>query len=287
MIRFHQSTIAFHGLVWAAMAIAQPTSPDATKLPNVVVFLVDDLGYMDVWSETPNCFYDTPNIDRFATSAMRFTDGYAQPVCSPTRYSLITGKYPTRVEATNFFLARRLKVRPAELNNNMPLDENYLAACSERKGYATFFAGKWHLGEDEAHYPQNFGFDVNMVATNEADLIPANVIFLRLKPAAHPDSPQATTSGSSRPRDGFVHQNQRRTRQANFSPTCLLLRPHAIGGRPDLVEKYELKPKRSPVRSLLRKNKSLAKKQEKFASFKSMRLTRQWSKRWMKRLVKY
>ena len=61
-------------LVWVAHAIAQPKSSKETALPNVVVFLVDDLGYMDIGANNPNCFYETPNIDRFATTGMRFTD---------------------------------------------------------------------------------------------------------------------------------------------------------------------------------------------------------------------
>ena len=74
------------------------------KRPNFVVFLVDDLGYMDIGANNPDCFYETPNIDRLAASGMRFTDGYAaNPVCSPTRYSLMTGKYPSRVDATDWF----------------------------------------------------------------------------------------------------------------------------------------------------------------------------------------
>ena len=81
---------------------------EGAATPNIVVFLVDDLGFMDVGANNPECFYDTPNIDGLAKSGMRFTDGYAaNPVCSPTRYSLMTGKYPTRVRATNFFSGKR------------------------------------------------------------------------------------------------------------------------------------------------------------------------------------
>ena len=165
MNRFFQSTIAIlFCLVCAVTLFAKPIPQDPTDPPNVVVFLVDDLGYMDIGANNPDCFYETPNIDRFATTGMRFTDGYAaNPVCSPTRYSLLTGKYPTRVQATNFFSGKRAgKFQPAELNSNMPLDEVTLPRALKEKGYATFFAGKWHLGEKESHYPQNFGFDVNM-----------------------------------------------------------------------------------------------------------------------------
>ena len=93
-------------LIVTAIAFSVPSSNSVTAAEdaahdnplNYVVFLVDDLGYMDIGANNPNCFYETPNIDRLADSGMRFTDGYAaNPVCSPTRYSLMTGKYPTRV----------------------------------------------------------------------------------------------------------------------------------------------------------------------------------------------
>ena len=92
-------------------------APDGGATPsNFLVFLVDDLGYMDIGANNPNCFYETPNIDRLAASGMRFTDGYAaNPVCSPTRYSLMTGRYPTRVRATNYFSGRRSgRFKPAK-----------------------------------------------------------------------------------------------------------------------------------------------------------------------------
>ncbi len=71
--------------------------PAATKQPiNFVFFLVDDLGYMDIGANNPDCFYDTPNVDRLARSGMRFTSGYAAcPVCSPTRLSSIPAPPPS------------------------------------------------------------------------------------------------------------------------------------------------------------------------------------------------
>ncbi|NNE94350.1 MAG: sulfatase-like hydrolase/transferase, partial [Verrucomicrobiales bacterium] len=68
----------------------------ADKL-NVIFFLADDLGYMDVGFNNPNTFYETPNLDALASSGMVFTDFYAaSQVCSPTRASILTGKYPAR-----------------------------------------------------------------------------------------------------------------------------------------------------------------------------------------------
>ena len=76
----------------------------SAELKNVVFFLVDDLGYMDIGAYNPETFYETPNIDKLAKSGVRFTNGYAaNPVCSPTRYSIMTGKYPTRVRCHQLF----------------------------------------------------------------------------------------------------------------------------------------------------------------------------------------
>ena len=147
-------------LVFAAGVVQ---SAEEGRLRNVVVILVDDLGYMDVGANNPDTFYETPNIDRLAKSGMRFTDGYAaNPVCSPTRYSILTGKYPTRVDATNFFSGTREgRFRPAPLHNRMPLEETTIAEALKERGYATFFAGKWHLGPGEDYWPKRQGFDVN------------------------------------------------------------------------------------------------------------------------------
>jgi len=133
------------------------------RKPNILFILVDDLGYMDIGANNPNTFYETPNIDRLASEGMRFTSGYAaNPVCSPTRYSIMTGKYPTRVDATNFFAGRRGgRFAPAPLRDHMPLEEITLAETLKKDGYGTFFAGKWHLGPTEEYWPEKQGFDVN------------------------------------------------------------------------------------------------------------------------------
>lgn len=147
---------------WCVLVPAAVVAADE-KPPNVVFFLVDDLGYMDVGCNNPETFYETPNIDRLASTGMRFTDGYAaNPVCSPTRYSIMTGKYPTRAGATNFFSGTREgRFLPAPLNDWMPLEEVTIAEALKARGYATFFAGKWHLGNGEELWPEHQGFDVN------------------------------------------------------------------------------------------------------------------------------
>ena len=99
-------------LLFLAALLSVPLA--AAERPNVLFILVDDLGYMDIGANNPDTFYETPNIDRLAASGMRFTDGYAaNPVCSPTRYSIMTGRYPTRAGATNWFAGVR-DVLPVE-----------------------------------------------------------------------------------------------------------------------------------------------------------------------------
>jgi arylsulfatase A-like enzyme len=147
---------------------AQPLAVARTPQPNIVFFLVDDLGYMDIGAYNRHNFYETPNCDRIAAAGCRFTNGYAaNPVCSPTRYSILTGRYPSRPDATNFFAGRRGGTfAPAPLHDRMDLEEVTLAESLQEAGYATCFAGKWHLGPTEEFWPEKQGFDVNIGGNN-------------------------------------------------------------------------------------------------------------------------
>jgi arylsulfatase A-like enzyme len=119
---------------------------------------------MDIGANNADCFYETPNVDKLAAEGMRFTNGYAaSPVCSPTRYSIMTGKYPTRVGATNFFSGERAqRFNPAPLHSNMPVEEVTVAESLKKAGYKTAFLGKWHLGPSEEFWPEAQGFDINI-----------------------------------------------------------------------------------------------------------------------------
>ena len=208
--------------------------------PNVVVFLVDDLGYMDIGANNPNCFYDTPNIDQFAKTGLRFTNGYAaNPVCSPTRFSLMTGRYPTRVGATNFFSGNRKgKFKGAELHNRMPLEEITLADQLKSRGYATFFAGKWHLGPSEEYYPQNRGFDINMGGWHRGGPYTGKKYFAPFEnPYLQPDSPEGEHLPARLAQEtaNFIRDNSDKPFLAYLSFYSV----HTpLIGRPDLVKKY-------------------------------------------------
>jgi arylsulfatase A-like enzyme len=211
--------------------------------PNFVVFLVDDLGYMDVGANNSNTFYETPNINALASSGLRFTDGYAaNPVCSPTRYSLMTGKYPTRVQATNFFAGMRSgRFDPAPLNSRMPLDEITIAQALHDNGYATFFAGKWHLGDSEEYYPQNRGFDVNIGGYSRGGPYTGKKYFAPFEnPQMKVESPAGDHLPDRLARDtaSFIEENKERPFLAYLSFYSV----HTpLMGRPDLVEKYKQK----------------------------------------------
>ena len=211
------------------------------KEPNMVVFLVDDLGYMDIGANNPDCFYETPNIDRLADSGMRFTDGYAaNPVCSPTRYSLMTGKYPTRVQATNFFSGKRSgKFNPAPLVDDMASEEITIAEALKTKGYTTFFAGKWHLGHSEELYPQGQGFDINIGGWARGGPYTGKKYFAPFEnPQMEVESPEGEHLPARLARDTaeFIEANKDQPFLAYLSFYSV----HTpLQGRPDLVEKYK------------------------------------------------
>jgi len=157
--------------VLARNAIAK----DQARLPNIVVFLVDDLGARDVGC-FGSTFYETPHIDRLAAGGMRFTSAYSScPVCSPSRASMMTGRYPQRTGITDYINAGRInqpsqwkrntKLLPAPYLDHLEISERTIAEELHDAGYETFFAGKWHLGGDR-FLPTDQGFDVNKGGSN-------------------------------------------------------------------------------------------------------------------------
>lgn len=142
--------------------------PNNAKSPqNVVVFLVDDMGWADLGCYG-STFHETPAIDALRASGMKFTNGYAAcPVCSPTRASIMTGRHPVRVDITDWIPGRPTEtVKGAKFQHvhdrdELALEEVTLAEALAEHGYQTFFAGKWHLGT-KGHWPTDQGFDINI-----------------------------------------------------------------------------------------------------------------------------
>jgi arylsulfatase A len=152
----------------------------ATNHPNVIVILVDDMGWMDLSCQGSD-YYRTPSIDRLATEGMRFTNGYAAcAVCSPTRAALQTGRYPHRIGVTDWIRSRFQRGRigtpaknPTEYVGGrnrkflcppnpfwMEHEEISIAEVLKDRGYQSGYIGKWHLG-DPAWFPPGQGYDEN------------------------------------------------------------------------------------------------------------------------------
>jgi arylsulfatase A-like enzyme len=147
--------------------ISPPALFAADARPNVVLILIDDLGWTDVGCFGSD-FYRTPNIDQLARDGVRFTQAYsACTVCSPTRASIMTGKYPARLHVTDWIpglVPANPKLLPPDWTKHLPLEETTIARVLKDAGYATASIGKWHLG-DEPYYPEKFGFDKNVAGT--------------------------------------------------------------------------------------------------------------------------
>ena len=136
------------------------------KPMNIVLFLIDDLGWRDLGCQG-SAYYQTPHIDRLAQEGVRFTDAYAAcAVCSPTRAALLTGKYPARLLLTDWLPSGRwnpkAKLREGRFIRGLPVEEFTLAEALREAGYRTASIGKWHLGSEPFSLPEHHGFDVNI-----------------------------------------------------------------------------------------------------------------------------
>ena len=134
------------------------------KRPNVIFILIDDMGWTDLGC-FGSSFYETPNIDNLARSGIIYPNAYAaSPVCSPSRASVMTGKYPLNVGVTNWIGAGLEVGKVIGLDNNGELENNErtLPRVLKEHGYQTWHVGKWHLGDKPESLPENNGFDVNV-----------------------------------------------------------------------------------------------------------------------------
>lgn len=231
----------------SALATGQVNASPGAR-PNILFILADDLGWTDLGC-FGSSFYETPHLDALAADGVRFTRAYAAcPVCSPTRVSILTGKYPVRMATTDWFGApqpeavpgnerfKDMPLLPAPYLEHLPLEEVTLAEAFKEGGYATFFAGKWHLG-GEGFFPENQGFDVNKGGNHRGSppsyFSPYNNPQLPDGPVGEhlPDRLASETCA-------FIEQHQKEPFLAYLSMYSV----HTpLQGRPDLVEKYQKK----------------------------------------------
>lgn len=209
----------------------------AADKPNFIFILIDDMGYGDV-GPNGNTFTDTPHIDQLAASGMRFTDAYAAaPNCSPTRASVLTGKWPARLRLTQYLPGnagrKLLPLLQAPLPDGLDLNEITLAEALKPHGYATASIGKWHLG-GEGYLPQLQGFDLNYGGSEAGS---HKSMFSPHKTVGLPDGPKGEYL-SDRLTDealDFIEQN-------SDQPFFLYMPHYAVHGpiqaKAKLIEKY-------------------------------------------------
>ena len=121
---------------------------NASEKPNIIVIIADDMGWSDIGYHNPKVY--SPNIDKLAKGGAQFTQHYVMPQCTPTRVALMTGRYPGRFGGA---------AMQASNDPSFPLGTPTMASMLKEAGYATFLAGKWHLGSSAKHGPNHFGFD--------------------------------------------------------------------------------------------------------------------------------
>jgi arylsulfatase A len=203
--------------------------------PNILFVLADDFGWSQVGCYGSN-FYETPNIDRLASEGMRFTDAYAAcPVCSPTRASIMTGKYPARLHLTDFIAGGSFpyeKLKQPEWQKFLPLEEATIAEVLKAAGYATASFGKWHLSIDKKP-PKSLPFNPDKQGFDES--------FITYKPSSRtdPDSDAHNVEAITQKSLDFMESNKDR-------PFFLYV-PHntihaPVLGKKKLLEKYKSKP---------------------------------------------
>lgn len=247
--------ILFQAIPWHS------ASKEKSK-PNIVLLLVDDLGWRDV-GFMGSKYYETPNIDNLAKGGIIFTNAYAAcAVCSPTRASIQTGRYPARIGVTDWIRARfQVKdgdlTAPPEYDDNgdrklrtpsnpywMEKEEVTIAELLKEAGYFTCHIGKWHLGPDE-YYPEKQGYDLNIAGCDMGQ--PVNyfdpysnkkgVDFPTLEPR---EEGEYLVDRLADELVNVIHKNKDKPFFINMDYYAV----HTpIQGKPELIDKYEAKNK--------------------------------------------
>lgn len=225
-------------------------SEDSLKAPNVLFILIDDMGATDL-ACYGNQYHETPNIDKIAQQGLIFSDAYAAcPVSSPTRASILTGRYPAEIGLTDWIPGRQAsiglekdkKLKVPKFNHHLPLTEITVAEALKKQNYRTASIGKWHLG-GEGFLPQDQGFDINIGGTHAG--MPPSFYY----PYRHNDWQRPDLKELAKPKQylpdmltdhaiDFISQNKEKP---FFLYMAYYLVHIPIEGRKDLIDKYTQK----------------------------------------------
>ena len=262
----------------------QPKESDSIK-PNVLFFLVDDLGWKDLGCYG-STFYETPNIDAFATNSLVLTNAYAPaPVCSPSRASILTGKAPARLHLTDWTGPEKWhsygKLKTPDFAQHMALEETTMAEAFKENGYSTCFLGKWHVGSGQ-YYPQYQGFD-ETIGVSEAGG-PPSFFYPYYNPGYEgtewpPQIEDLAASGvegeylTDRLTDeALKYLEQVRQPFFLYFSHFAVHRPHQ--GKQEMIEKYQIKADALPVvdsaAKYLQERESIVKTRQDFPVFAAM-----------------
>ena len=228
-------------LVWAAFSLMLSCASESPGPLNVIIFLVDDLGWRDAGCYGSS-FYETPHIDLLAQQGVRFTSAYAAcHVCSPTRASLLTGMYPATLNLTDWLTGRRdfpfQQLKNVKINQHLPYDIKTLPEVLKENGYRTAVFGKWHLGEDSASTVRQ-GFDVHIPDWNRGWPNTGYHFPYGMKGLEEGEQGEYLTDRLTDEALKYMEKNR-------HAPFFLYISHFAvhdpIQGRSDLVEKYKVK----------------------------------------------
>jgi arylsulfatase A-like enzyme len=228
-------------MVAGLLALGAASTVAADTRPNVVVFFIDDLGWADIGANG-STFYETPYIDALAKAGVNFKNSYsANPVCSPTRASMMTGKAPQRVGITQWI--------PSKAKTHLPLSEVTLGEAFQEAGYKTGYVGKWHLGKENGVQPKDQGFEYTKCVNRAGQPSSYFYPFKRGKKASGTDVPDLQmykkgdylTDALTDQALTFIDANQK-------EPFFLYLAHYAahtpIEAPAALIKKYEAKKKK-------------------------------------------
>jgi len=227
--------------MWQCGNLTPAQAAESVRKPNVVLIVADDLGGRDLGCYG-STFHKTPNLDKLAKDGARFTDFYAAcPVCSPTRASILTGRYPQRMNLTDWLPGRPdrpdQKLKRPVITQQLPLEEVTIAEVLSAAGYSTGLIGKWHLG-GEGFEPAKQGFDVNIAGDaagtarsyfapfkNKLARCPAWKLHrtASISPIGSRPRPRSSSRPTGRSRSSCTCRTTRRTRRSrprrSFSPS--------------------------------------------------------------------
>jgi arylsulfatase A len=187
-----KSSMTFIAAVVLASGAALHGADTKEAKPNIVIILADDMGYGDPGSFNPHSKIATPQIDSLASAGLKFTDAHASgPLCHPSRYGLITGRYPFRTDVSKWPTQPLIRK-----------DQVTLASLLKSQGYQTAMVGKWHLGFQEKGYdrpltggPVDHGFDTFFGTRASTDIPP--YFWIRADRAVEPPTKQIAESHSA------------------------------------------------------------------------------------------